>query len=753
MNRPASTIRTIMLSSFCLLTSSLAAQEVRIAQPDDVPFDQIVLRDKGDTYVISIRPLVLPRGKFWDTMKETELVRMVTDDGRTLEVKRKFVTSYLKFPQLLLNEAERLTKQGKLDAAYDYFDRLITDNPQYDGLSAALSSYLYENAKVSFRNENYSEALGFLEEAKSYRPPVDNLDTAISAAADKLLGIYVAEQDFSAARDLLTRLSQKRFGNLAAVTKWKTYLEAEAAEKRDEAQRLLTAGDLNAAFIAAKRMRLIYSDVSGGAQLSADIAKRFPFIRVGVTSPGVAADTTSLTFAATRDRRLLHRCLTEMIAFGADGGQYVSPFGTLGRSAGGVEFSLLFRNPTEAYPCSTQLLTQPAASPRLGMLQECMKYVEFENGRELRVQLESPHVRPEALARIEIGAELPEAIPYIDNTSGGLRRLVVNPDYSLRTPIQPHAIELQPYPFSSRALSALRAGQIDIMDRLFPTLVDDAKADNSLVVDYYRMPSVHFLAPNYDNPYMQSATFRRGLLYAINRSAILNGRLLGDREIRGCHVISAPIPAGLEADDPAGYGYDNSIDSRPYEPEMSVTLFRLALLELEQQAEADGSQAPPLPKTLKIGHPDSEVSREAVTAIAKYLKRVSLEVEIVVTPSEAIRAADVGVDLLYVEASVQESLVDVPLLFQQCVPEEKQSRYLRAALRRLNEATNWTQVRERFWTVHRLAYDETTVIPLWQMRDHFVRSAEFGGVSRQPMSLFQDVERWTAVSLTPQKGN
>ncbi|UUO08987.1 ABC transporter substrate-binding protein [Blastopirellula sp. J2-11] len=753
MNRSAWTIRTIMFSSFCLLTSSLAAQEVRIAQPDDVPFDQIVLRDKGDTYVISIRPLVLPKGKFWDTMKETDLVRMVTDDDRTLEVKRKFVTSYVKFPQLLLNEADRLTKGGKLDAAYDYFDRMMADYPQYDGLAAALSGYLYENAKVSFRNENYSEALGFLEEAKSYRPPVDNLDTAISAAADKLLGIYIANEEFSAARDLLSRLSQKRFGELAAVTKWTTYLEAEAAKKRDEAQRLLTAGDLNAAFIAAKRMRLIYSDVSGGSQLSEEIAKRFPFIRVGITAPGVSADTTSLTFAATRDRRLLHRCLTEMIAFGADGGQYASPFGTLGRSAGGVEFSLLFRNPSEAYSCSTQLLTQPAASPRLSMLQECLKYVEFENGRELHVQLESPHVRPEALARIEIGAELPEAIPYVDKTSGDLRRLVVNPDYSLRTPTQPHAIELQSYPFSNRALSALRSGQIDIVDRLFPTLVDDAQADNSLVVDYYRMPSVHFLAPNYDNPFMQSATFRRGLLYAINRSAILNSRLLGDHEIRGCHVISAPIPAGLEADDPAGYGYDNSIDSRPYEPEMSVTLFRLALLELEQQAEADGSQAPTMLKTLKIGHPDSEVSREAVTAIAKYLKRVGLEAEIVVTPSEAIRAADVGVDLLYVEASVQESLVDIPLLFQQCVPEDKQSRYLRAALRRLNEATNWTQVRERFWTVHRLAYDETTVIPLWQLRDYFVRSSEFGGVSRQPISLFQDVERWTAISLTPKKGN
>lgn len=718
-----------------------------------MPFDQIVLREKNESYQINIQPLVLPPGKFWDNMKENDSVRMVAEDGRTLEVKRKFVTSYLKFPQLLLNEAKRLTAAGDLDGAYKFFDRLLIDYPQYEGLSTALSAYLYENAKISFRNERYSEALGFLEEAKSYRPPVDNLDTAISAAADKLIAQYVEKEEFASSRDLIARLSQKRFGDLPGVTKWKAYLQGEAAKKRDEAQRLMNAGDLNGAFVAAKRMRFIDGQVSGGAELSEEIARRFPFVRVGVTSPVIAADVDSMTFAATRDRRLFRRSLTEVIGYGADGSQYASPFGTLGRTVGGVEFSLLFRNPAEAYPSSGQLLSQPPASPRLALLQDSLQYVDLQNGRELRVELYAPHVRPEALARIDVAERLPESIPYQEKTSGDVRRFVLNPDYAMGSPTQPKAIEVEPYQYSSRAIAALRTGQIDIVDRLYPTQVDEAKADSSLVVDYYRVPSVHFLAPNYDNPLLQSPTFRRGLLYGINRAAILNGRLLGGGEIRGCHLISAPLSAGLEADDPAGYGYDASIEPRPYEPEMSVTLFRLALLELKKKGEADGSEVPEMIKKLKIGHPNSEVSRESITAIAKYLERVGFEVEVVVTPPDAIRASDVGVDLLYVEACVQESLVDIPLLLGHCVPEEHQSRYMRAALRRLNEATNWTQVRERFWTVHRLAFDETTVIPLWQMRDYFARSAEFGGVSRQPMTLYQDVERWSAVSLTPRKGN
>ncbi|TWT32151.1 Extracellular solute-binding protein [Blastopirellula retiformator] len=747
----------ILLCGFCLTAAPLLAQDepppARAVRSDDVPFERITMKDKADTFEINIRPLTLPRGTFWENIKGNDTVRFVSEDGRTLETKRKYVTSYIKFPQLLLNEANRLTRAGQLDAAFKFYDRLLLDYPQHEGLSTALSAYLYENAKGAFRNNQYGEALGFLEEANSYRPPVDNLDTAINAAADKLIGDYVAQQQYASARELIARLSKLRIRDVASVTKWKQYLQTEAGKKRDEAKRYLAAGDLNAAFVAAKQMRFIDGKVSGGPELSEEIARRFPFIRVGVTVPTVVANSASMTFAATRDRRLLQRNLTELIGFGADGSQYASPFGTLGRAVGGVEFSLLFRNPAEAYPCSAQLLSQPPSSPRLALLQESLAYVDLENGRELRVQLKTPHVRPEALARLDVMQQLPEAVPYQEKTSGDMRRFVVNPDYAMRSPQQPQAIEMENFGYSSRALLALRSGQIDIIDRLFPTQVDEAKADSSLVVDYYRTPSIHFLAPNYDHPLMQSPTFRRGLLYAINRSSILDGRLLAGAEIRGSHLISAPIPAGLEADDSAGYGYDNSIDPRPYEPEMSVTLFRLALLELEQQAEAAETDAPQMIKQLKIGHPDSEISREATTAIARYLKRVGFEVELVVTPPEAIRAADVGVDLLYVEACVQESLVDIPLLVSQMIPAEHQSRYLQAAVRRLNEATNWTQVRERFWTLHRVAYDETIVLPLWQMRDYFVRSAEFGGVSRQPMTLFQDVERWSAISLTSGKGN
>jgi hypothetical protein len=44
--------------------------------------------------------------------------------------------------------------------------------------------------------------------------------------------------------------------------------------------------------------------------------------------------------------------------------------------------------------------------------------------------------------------------------------------------------------------------------------------------------------------------------------------------------------------------------------------------------------------------------------------------------------------------------------------------------------------------VHRVAYDDVTVLPLWQLVEHFVFRTQLRGVAAEPVSLYQDVERW-----------
>jgi hypothetical protein len=64
------------------------------------------------------------------------------------------------------------------------------------------------------------------------------------------------------------------------------------------------------------------------------------------------------------------------------------------------------------------------------------------------------------------------------------------------------------------------------------------------------------------------------------------------------------------------------------------------------------------------------------------------------------------------------------------------------ALRRLDAAKNWREARARLWELHRIAYEQVAVIPLWQTANYLVYSNRIHGVGSHPLNLYQDVEQW-----------
>ena len=70
------------------------------------------------------------------------------------------------------------------------------------------------------------------------------------------------------------------------------------------------------------------------------------------------------------------------------------------------------------------------------------------------------------------------------------------------------------------------------------------------------------------------------------------------------------------------------------------------------------------------------------------------------------------------------------------------SPYMTLALRQLDEAVDWGEVRDCLHRVHRIAYDDVAVLPLWQLVEHFVRHESLRGVGARPVSLYQNVEQW-----------
>ena len=70
------------------------------------------------------------------------------------------------------------------------------------------------------------------------------------------------------------------------------------------------------------------------------------------------------------------------------------------------------------------------------------------------------------------------------------------------------------------------------------------------------------------------------------------------------------------------------------------------------------------------------------------------------------------------------------------------SSYMSQALRQLERASDWREVRDELWRVHRIAHDDVAVIPLWQLTDYFAYHKSLRGFAPQTVSLYENVEAW-----------
>jgi ABC-type transport system substrate-binding protein len=303
--------------------------------------------------------------------------------------------------------------------------------------------------------------------------------------------------------------------------------------------------------------------------------------------------------------------------------------------------------------------------------------------------------------------------------------------------------------------------------------------------------------------------FRRALAFGIQRQAILN-QLLAGQEIPGCALTSSPFPLGLGAADPMGYASDETIEPRPYEVRLAIALASISWQKLlkqradQQQAvkeqaakeqaakeqagkEPDQDQAakeqaakeqaakeqaekdahkdedaksgkpkrfvkpklPPIPP-LVLAYPPDEIARAACASIQVQLKLAGIEVELRPLEGPLPDRVPDDVDLLYMELAMWEPVVDARRLLGSDGILGRSTRYMGLALRELDDAPDWGQARECLHRIHRICYDDVTIIPLWQLLDHFaVYRAGLEGAGGTVVSLYQNVEQWRPMLQYP----
>ncbi|MFH1919112.1 MAG: ABC transporter substrate-binding protein [Planctomycetota bacterium] len=780
---------TLLATASCiLLLAPHARSEVPLFEQD--PYDRITLDRNNENAVLNVMPLDVPEltppdatgrrvpdplpkgGKFQ--------VQLLDRPGSKYEVAWHAIDQIELFNDMVLKKAEELVRGGRLDEAYEYFDFLTEEDPELPGLNRAIEDYLYEEAKASQSKEQYEEALAMLRELFERNPGRERLDTALGLATEKLVEGYVAADNYWTARQMLRNLADL-LPDHPVVTKWESRFQEEATGQLAEGRKAEQAGGLREAHQAGRRLMHVWPDLPEGRQFIDSIQAQYPRIVVGVTLPAAAGEPGRLDdWAARRTGRLLYRTLTEFVGRSVEGGKYHCPVGQVEIEELGLRLAFQIEpdlcesvgaGGLTGYDLARQLLdmTTPGHPTYRLDWAELLDRVSVRDVYRVEADLRRPHVRPEALFEtVAVGpgrrmkdeggrmkdergetGDLDSSFilhpssfsgPYVvESRSEDEAVYLVNPQYSAG-PRQPKEIVERYSRKGTEAITALERRQIDVLDRVNPWDLDRLASVAGVVVEPYAVPVVHCLVPNPRRPFTARRAFRRALCYGIHREAVLAHLLRGARPA-GCQVVSGPFPLGISRDDPLDYAYDHSIEPRGYEPHLAIGLAQVALSEVAAVMEKQGVEVADLPE-LVLAHPAHEIARVACTSIQQQLDLVDIRVTLRELPAGLPARIPDDVDLLYAELSMREPVVDARRLLGEEGISGSASSFMSQALRQLDQATDWAQVAGRLRHVHRLAHEEVSVVPLWQLTDHFAYHRSLEGVGTGPMSLYQNVEAW-----------
>lgn len=746
-----------MLAAFTILVAgSLLAQDAAPRLMDEPPFDILTLDRANDSQVFKLYPVPLAGRRVPERPKPSDKIRVrLLDTGEEYDVAWQHIEKLELYEQMVLAEARRFVNAGKLDDAYDTLEFLYQHYRETPGLADVRQAFLYASSAAAFRQQKFDEALALLEELIALNPNYRagessaTLKQRLDAIADRLLTEQVKDGDYRAARTLLARLTtQYQADDQPFAKKWRAELTRLASEQLASAKAHFEADRYVEAHDACSQALEIWPDLPGSKQLAADISRRHPLVRVGVAHPALSHDATSLNnSAARRTGRLLSRLLAERTALGLEGATYTSPLGTIEASDDGASLTFRLREPADnwGYLLTEKLLALARnGSPSFdASWNRLLAGVALVSPSEVRIDFRTPPVLPEARLQWPLAEIWPSAVPpYKLIASDATRtRFAANPVNTSPSKSQPAEIVERYFSDPQRALLALKRGEIDVLDQVFPGDVAALTGDESLVAEAYRGPTTHALAIRSDEPFLQSPTFRRALLYAANRELLLAQGILRGASLPGFRTVSSPFPAPVPGMELPTYAYDERIDARAYDPPLAKALTLLAENEIRSSFQKQ-EKAAPKRRALVLGHPADEVSRIACRGLAKDWKRIGVEAKLVEFPPGVFDDAKKECDLVYLQLAAWEPLLDAGRLLGPQGLTPAASPAIQLLLREIESAPNWPEARRLLTTLHRLLHEDLTVLPLWQTFDYYAYRRGTLPAGGRRLSLYQDIDQW-----------
>lgn len=740
---------------FAVVGSFACAEEPLFLQP---PTDLIVFNKANASSQLEAFPLDFPNRRLPSPLPRGGMLKArLLDTPGEVEIAYNKIDRIVLYEQRLLDAAQEHAAKKEFGQAYDYFARLDRDYPDWPGFAGAFATALRAEALARFRAGEEDHALALLHSLFDRAPQLAGLDRAVDTIGESILAARWKSGDYSGVRRAIDTLRNNFAGlKLTVGERWLGKMTEGANQLRERAKELA----------AKKRTREALTLLSDAAALDPGSAETRALLKelsgdentlwVGVWQAAEEGLPSRLDRpAARRQSRLVGGRLATLEAYPPEGSEYASTLGEIEVDAGRRRLTIGGRRSSRnAFRLSRALLDNEAGpGDPLAQLRAQSAAVSVNAEGALVVELTAPHPRPEALAKAALPPELADAAP------GKWRRVPTLPGANADARYERigggggfTAIEEYAYDSVDEAIEALRAGKLHMLASVPPWKIDAVEAIPRVQLASKRLPTLHCLLMSDDTPLRARRELRRAICYALARKETLDSLVLGGRPLPGSAVLSAPFPRGASLSDPLRYAYSVSVEPRPYEPRLAALLLAAARATDAEAAEAiakakeEGTDPPPAkpttPKTLTLAYPPTPTARTVVEAFYQLLATINVETTLVEATEADLTSGAIECDLRYAEITMGEPLVDAWRLLGPGGVSGGCSPPMLAGLERVRQAGSFNEATDALNDLHRIAFADLPLIPLWQTIDYFAHVKTLRGVPEETVDLYQTVDAW-----------
>ncbi|MFO1066707.1 MAG: ABC transporter substrate-binding protein, partial [Pirellulales bacterium] len=522
---------------------------------DRQPFDLIILTQAAGGHRVPIA--TLPERAFPQRPTDATKLEVVllSHLDRRYEITWRDIEKIEFYEQMVYDEALKKMAAKDYIGAFQNLSFLLQNYPQMSELENLRRKFLFQSAATMFGDGKLLQTMSTLEELRSSAPnyEANNVINGLSRITDAVIKSYVDKNDLSSALKVLDRLEQQYGDAIPSVKTWRDDLNKRAEMQLARAKEMMEQHKYREARKSISALLSLYPRHTVGLQLMEQLNKEHPMIRVGVMQRGTEPDPSSLiSRPARRVGNLTRRALFEFLQTGPEGGKYGFAFGTFRQSEDRQQLTLTF-DPSQKSQVTPQQISQillrrakvsnPEYDPSWAAI---LKSVSIPNSQQVLLTLQRPHVLPHSLLQLplmdEEGKDLipgPYNVGSADEDENSF--VIRNRDPGSSQPVE---VVEHFYQDAKAAVNDLLRGELDVLDQVFPADARRLGTLERVKIASYALPSVHMLLPISDYPYLEKDKFRRALLYAVDRTNVLSGELLGGTSSPDGRVVSGPFPMG-----------------------------------------------------------------------------------------------------------------------------------------------------------------------------------------------------------------